>query len=219
MIMLFPWILIFGITAFFFVCERIFPGRELPESPAWYLRALLLNSCQIAIVVLSGILWSRWLPARPLFHFSHPHHSVREGLMGWFLGTFFFYWWHCARHDSNFLWRVCHQIHHSPARIELLTAFYKHPIEIAADSMLTATILYLILGASVEALFGTTFLRHLANISTTATSARLAGLAFFFSAPNTIPFIINWICTNSITETLHYGTDSSERSGRLKTSH
>jgi sterol desaturase/sphingolipid hydroxylase (fatty acid hydroxylase superfamily) len=151
MIMLFPWILIFGITAFFFVCERIFPGRELPESPTWYLRALLLNSCQIAIVVLSGILWSRWLPARPLFHFSHPHHSVLEGLMGWFLGTFFFSWWHRARHDSNFLWRVCHQIHHSPARIELLTAFYKHPIEIAADSMLTATILYLILGASVEA--------------------------------------------------------------------
>ena len=29
--------------------------------------------------------------------------------------------------DSNFLSRVCHQIHHSPSRIEALTAFYKHP--------------------------------------------------------------------------------------------
>jgi hypothetical protein len=30
------------------------------------------------------------------------------------------YWWHRARHDLNFLWRVCHQIHHSPARIEFI---------------------------------------------------------------------------------------------------
>ena len=67
------------------------------------------------------------------------------------MGTFFFSWWHRARHDANFLWGVCHQIHHSPARIELLTAFYKHLIEIVADSMLTAKILYLILGTSIEA--------------------------------------------------------------------
>jgi len=149
--MVLPWILIFGITASFLVWERVFPGRELPESPTWYFRTALLNSCQIAIVILSGVLWSRWLPARSLFHFPHPRLPVLEGLMGWFLGTFFFYWWHRARHDSNFLWRVCHQIHHSPGRIELLTAFYKHPIEIAADSALTSAILYLILGTSVEA--------------------------------------------------------------------
>jgi len=149
--MVLPWILISGITASFFVWERVFPGRELPESPTWYFRTALLNSCQIAIVILSGVLWSRWLPAKSLFHFPHPHLPVLEGLIGWFLGTFFFYWWHRARHDSNFLWRVCHQIHHSPARIELLTAFYKHPIEIAADSALTSAILYLILGTSVEA--------------------------------------------------------------------
>jgi sterol desaturase/sphingolipid hydroxylase (fatty acid hydroxylase superfamily) len=148
--MIIPWLLIFGITSFFFVWERVFPGRELPESPQWYLRAAFLNFCQVAIVALSGLLWGRWLHSRSLFHFPHPHLPVFEGLVGWFVGTFFFYWWHRARHDSNFLWRVCHQIHHSPARIELLTAFYKHPIEIVADSLLTSVILYLFLGASVE---------------------------------------------------------------------
>jgi sterol desaturase/sphingolipid hydroxylase (fatty acid hydroxylase superfamily) len=88
---------------------------------------------------------------RSLFRFPHPRVPVLEGLIGWFWGTFFFHWWHRARHDSNFLWRVCHQIHHRPARIELLTALYKHPIGIAADSMLTSAILYLILDTSVEA--------------------------------------------------------------------
>jgi sterol desaturase/sphingolipid hydroxylase (fatty acid hydroxylase superfamily) len=147
--MLTPWLLIFAITFFFFVWERVCPGRELPESPRWYLRAAFLNFSQIAMVALSGALWGRWLHSKSLLHFPHLPLPAFEGLVGWFVGSFFFYWWHRARHDSNFLWRVCHQIHHSPARIELLTAFYKHPIEIAADSLLTSVILYLFLGASV----------------------------------------------------------------------
>lgn len=51
--------------------------------------------------------------------------------------------------DSNFLSRVCHQIHHSPSRIEALTAFYKHPLEITADSMIVSTLMFTVLGASV----------------------------------------------------------------------
>jgi sterol desaturase/sphingolipid hydroxylase (fatty acid hydroxylase superfamily) len=62
-----------------------------------------------------------------------------------------FYWWHRARHKSNVLWRVFHQVHHSPSRIELLTAFYKHPVEIVADSMLSSALLFSVLGASPEA--------------------------------------------------------------------
>jgi sterol desaturase/sphingolipid hydroxylase (fatty acid hydroxylase superfamily) len=46
---------------------------------------------------------------------------------------------------------VCHQIHHSPARIELLTAFYKHPVEIVADSVIASALIFSLLGASPEA--------------------------------------------------------------------
>jgi len=45
---------------------------------------------------------------------------------------------------------IFHQVHHSPSRIEAITAFYKHPIEILADSALAAMILYLLLGCSLE---------------------------------------------------------------------
>ena len=54
-------------------------------------------------------------------------------------GTFVFYWWHRVRHLPGF-WVVFHQVHHSPARIEALTAFYKHPVEILTDSALAAVI-------------------------------------------------------------------------------
>ena len=47
-------------------------------------------------------------------------------------------------------WLIFHQVHQSPARIEAITAFYKHPIEILADSALAAVILYPLLGYTLE---------------------------------------------------------------------
>jgi sterol desaturase/sphingolipid hydroxylase (fatty acid hydroxylase superfamily) len=143
-----PSAIIIGATVVFFIAERILPGRELPEAPGWYFRAAFLNLSQVGIVLLAGIGWNRWLQGWSLFHISESMPLLLQGLLGWFVGTFVFYWWHRARHDFNFLWRVCHQVHHSPARIELLTAFYKHPVEIAADSMLSSLLLFSVLGAS-----------------------------------------------------------------------
>jgi sterol desaturase/sphingolipid hydroxylase (fatty acid hydroxylase superfamily) len=138
-------------TLLFFVLERALPGRELPEAPGWYARAAFLNVCQVGVVLLAGVAWNRWMQSWSLFHLSNLMAPWEQGLLGWFIGTFFFYWWHRARHEVDFLWRVCHQIHHSPSRIELLTAFYKHPIEIAADSMLASALMFSLLGGSVEA--------------------------------------------------------------------
>jgi sterol desaturase/sphingolipid hydroxylase (fatty acid hydroxylase superfamily) len=138
-------------TAIFFVLERVLPGRELPEAPGWYARSAFLNLCQIAIVLLAGVAWNRWMQRWSLFHIAHRMPGWEQGLLGWLIGTFVFYWWHRARHDVDFLWRVCHQIHHSPSRIELLTAFYKHPLEIAADSMLSSLLMFSLLGGSFEA--------------------------------------------------------------------
>ncbi len=138
-----------ALTIAFFTFERVVPGRTLPEAPGWYLRALFLNACQLGIVLLAGVAWNRWLQGHSLFHVSHVASPLLQGFIGWFIGTFVFYWWHRARHDVNFLWNVFHQVHHSPARIELLTAFYKHPVEIAADSVLMSALMFSVLGASL----------------------------------------------------------------------
>ncbi len=72
-----------------------------------------------------------------------------EGFIGWFVGTFFFYWWHRVRHMNGW-WQLFHQVHHSPARIEAITSFYKHPVEILVDSALAAAVMYPLLGCSLE---------------------------------------------------------------------
>src|SRR5579862_1082131 len=103
---------IVAITVFFFVLERVLPGRQLPEAPGWYARAAFLNLCQIGIVLLAGVAWNRWLQTWTVFHISKFMPPFLQGFIGWLIGTFVFYWWHRARHDFNTLWRVCHQVHH-----------------------------------------------------------------------------------------------------------
>lgn len=144
-------VLIFLFAAVVLTLERLFPGRELPRSRGWYFRAVLLNAVQLAIVVLGGYTWSRWLQGPSLFDIQGELPVIVQGFICWFVGTFFFYWWHRARHSVDLLWRLLHQIHHSAARIETLTSFYKHPLEIALNSILSTAIIFVLLGASVEA--------------------------------------------------------------------
>jgi sterol desaturase/sphingolipid hydroxylase (fatty acid hydroxylase superfamily) len=146
-----PTAIILFATVLFFIAERAFPGRELPEAPGWYARAALLNVAQLGVVLLAGVAWNRWLQRSSLLHISRMMPSCLAGLLCWFVGTFVFYWWHRARHHFESLWRVFHQVHHSPARIEMLTSFYKHPLEILVDSVLASTLMFCLLGASPEA--------------------------------------------------------------------
>lgn len=144
-------LLIFVLAAVFMIWERLAPGRALPHSKGWYARALFLNGAQLGVVLLGGYTWTQWLHGASLFHLERHFPPVLQGLICWFVGTFFFYWWHRARHASNLLWRVLHQIHHSAGRIETLTSFYKHPLEITVNSILSTAIIFCLLGASLEA--------------------------------------------------------------------
>lgn len=146
-----PLILIFATGALFFVLERLRPGRALPSSPGWYARALALNLCQLGIVLLAGVTWAKWLQGPSLFEIRQAMPPVAQGFLSWFVGTFVFYWWHRARHSADILWRVLHQIHHSASRIETLTSFYKHPLEIAINSVLSTAVVFVLLGGSIEA--------------------------------------------------------------------
>ena len=146
-----PAYLLLLVIALFFVAERAIPGRRLPNSSGWYLRAVFLNLSQLTIVVVAGYTWEAWLRGVSLLSISETMPVFAQGLLSWFIGTFVFYWWHRARHQSKILWQGLHQIHHSASRIEILTSFYKHPVEIAANSMIISVVLFTLLGASPEA--------------------------------------------------------------------
>jgi sterol desaturase/sphingolipid hydroxylase (fatty acid hydroxylase superfamily) len=143
-----PSILPVAVSILFLVLERLFPGRALPDSKGWYGRALLVNGIQLLITLATARLWIGFFGEVSVFNLSTLEMPLAEGFAGWFVGTFFFYWWHVIRHKQGF-WRIFHQIHPSPSRIELLTSFYKHPVEILSDAILIALILYPLLGCSM----------------------------------------------------------------------
>ena len=147
-----PSIMVIVATILFLILERAFPGRELPNSKGWYGRALLVNLAQLLIILATARLWIQIFGDVSLFKLSAWDMPLAEGFVGWFIGTFCFYWWHRLRHAKGF-WLVFHQVHHSPSRIEILTSFYKHPVEILSDAILSALVLYPLLGCSMMGAF------------------------------------------------------------------
>jgi len=147
-----PPIILIVSTVLFLALERRFPGRALPNPNGWYVRAILVNFGQLLVTLATTRIWIDLFRDVSWFKLSHWHHPLLEGLVGWLVGTFFFYWWHRLRHVKGW-WLIFHQIHHSPSRIELLTSFYKHPVEILSDAILSALVLYPLLGCSLLGAF------------------------------------------------------------------
>lgn len=131
--------------------ERLFPGWKLPDVPTWPKRVVLINLVQLGVVLIAGISWEVWLSNFSVFKLSSYFEPITGGLFAYFIATFVFYWWHRWRHESDCLWRIFHQIHHSPQRIEVITSFYKHPGEMIVNSIIGSVLVYTLLGLSPEA--------------------------------------------------------------------
>ena len=144
-------LIIFGIAAGCFLAERLWPAMNLPRVNAWWGRVILINSIQLGITVLAGQTWNRWFELGSLFHLKERCGDWSSALIIYLFSTFVYYWWHRYRHESQFLWRTLHQIHHSARRLEIVTSFYKHPVEILINSVLSSLIVYPLFGASVRA--------------------------------------------------------------------
>ena len=160
--MLIP-LIVAAAAALMIACEAARPGRPWPKVAGWWLRAALLNGAQVGMVFLAGVAWDGWMVRhRP---WSADGLGMAGGaLVGYLVITFIYYWWHRWRHESDFLWRWLHQVHHSPQRIEVITSFYKHPFELVVNSLLSSTIVYLVVGLGPQAAAGAVLLTGLAEL-------------------------------------------------------
>lgn len=138
------------------ILERIFPDQKLKKVDGWWRWVLIINLFQLFAVVLASFTWEIWLQDTNYFKSSVGFHlrdhvsPFTGGLIAYIITQWLFYWWHRARHEVYFLWILFHQFHHSPSRIETITSFYKHPLEIIVDSQILAILLYSVLGLTNE---------------------------------------------------------------------
>lgn len=142
--------IVLGVAIFIWAIEHVSPNVALPKVKHWYLRAFAFNLIQALVATSGTYLWDSWFLNYPLFNLREISQLVQI-IIGYVVITFIYYWWHRIRHNVPLLWRFLHQFHHSPSRIEVITSFYKNPIEIILNALLTSAILYILLGISPTA--------------------------------------------------------------------
>ena len=86
---------------------RVAPGRELPNAPGWYARAVIVTLFQVGITLATSKLWTHVFSRASLFDLDALQRPALEGFIGWLVGTFFFYWWHRIRHMNGW-WVLFH---------------------------------------------------------------------------------------------------------------
>lgn len=131
--------------------EHLFPAHPLEPKLEWYARAALINVVQLFVFLGVDAVWSRWPERIAVFELSARISPLSGALLAYFIFTFAIYWWHRLRHGSQLVWRVFHQFHHSPQRIQTLTAYYIHPLDMMVGLSISNTILFPLLGLDARA--------------------------------------------------------------------
>jgi len=143
---------IYPILALLFVAiftrEVIAPASKNACDHRWLVMSAGLAATTIIVTLGIGFIFGHVIHTHAVLHTSASWPDIVVGSLSFFLTSFLFYWWHRATHHFDILWRMFHQLHHSPRRIEALTAFYAHPLDTAAAVLISAFSSYLILGAS-----------------------------------------------------------------------
>lgn len=131
--------------------ERIWPNQNLPESAGWHWRVLIIYTLQFVVLVVGELTWNAVFKSWSLLNLKQQLQPWIGGWVAYFVWSFFLYWWHRWRHENDLLWRIFHQLHHSPRRLESVSAFFLHPIDYASHSILGTFITYVLLGLDREA--------------------------------------------------------------------
>ena len=148
-ILAYPLLII--LFTFLFTLEVIVPASKNQCNKRWLILSGGIGLVQMTVSIGAGIYFKDWFLSHSLWQLGNYFPALVIGLISFLITSFFFYWWHRVLHKNDYLWRKIHQLHHSPQRVESLTAFFAHPIDSAFATLLSCLSAYFILGASAEA--------------------------------------------------------------------
>lgn len=114
---------------FFFVTERLFPRRQYPPIRFW---GLIGFGCLIMTALITTLLPMLLPESITQYHLID---GARLGIVGGVLvgypltalGSALV---HRAFHEYKILWRMGHQLHHSPRRLDIPGSVFFHPLDI-----------------------------------------------------------------------------------------
>jgi sterol desaturase/sphingolipid hydroxylase (fatty acid hydroxylase superfamily) len=126
--------------------ERMRPARRFPQRPGWTwigIGFLLLLGTTSTVVPL--LVPEEWLAAHRLMDGSLL--GVAGGtIVGYVLLSGVSYAYHRTVHNVTWLWRLTHQIHHSPQRVDMSGSVLFHPVEMVVQVLMQLAVTLLVLG-------------------------------------------------------------------------
>ncbi|WP_286830347.1 MULTISPECIES: sterol desaturase family protein [Kordiimonas] len=158
------YFIIFVTFVVVFTFEVIAPASGNDCDKRWQIYAGAISGFQIVVALAAGYLFSDWFAANAVFHLDPGIPVVVAAFLVFLAASLIAYWWHRATHRYDLLWRVFHQLHHSPARIEALTAFYVHPFDGFAANVLNVGVAFWLFGAGVDVAAAALLIAALYNI-------------------------------------------------------
>ncbi len=147
-----------------FVClilaEEFFPGRQLPQIKYWKVKGIAVFVVYFFLSSYLPLLWNEYFAKYQILDLSGLGHywGAFVALAIYELGVYF---WHRSMHNSNLLWRVFHQMHHSAERVDTYGTFFFSPMDMIGFTFLTSLAMVWIgftPQATIYALYGATFL-------------------------------------------------------------
>jgi sterol desaturase/sphingolipid hydroxylase (fatty acid hydroxylase superfamily) len=127
------------------VIEAAVPARRFASVRRWR----WLGAAFFVLTLLIGGLAPLLIPAGTLT----AHSLLDLGALGLWAApigllatTFGGYWLHRAEHRYGWLWHATHQLHHSPARVDMAGAYFAHPLEVLLKVVVSTVIASFVLG-------------------------------------------------------------------------
>jgi sterol desaturase/sphingolipid hydroxylase (fatty acid hydroxylase superfamily) len=111
------------------VAERLFPARQFPPIKAW----TLIGAGFLVASMAAGILAPFYVPLDWL-----AEHRLMDGtrlgvaggaVVGFLAFELLFYGYHRLAHRVPLVWKMGHQMHHAPQRLDISSALVFHPFE------------------------------------------------------------------------------------------
>ena len=142
--------IVLGLFAAFAATDLVARARAFPEVTSWRLKGVAFLMLYLAVATWAPLMWDGWLGRYRLF--------AADALPLWMqvVGGFLvlelgIYVWHRTMHNVPFLWRWFHQMHHSAERFDVFGAFYFHPFDMLAFTLVGSLCLVVGFGISAEA--------------------------------------------------------------------
>ena len=130
--------------------EALAPARKLPEIRGWKLMGLSAFVVYFFVSSYLPLVWAEQLAQFQLFDLTSLG-TWGGAVVGILLVELGIYTWHRTMHNSNVLWRVFHQMHHSAERVDTYGAFWFSPADMVGWTVIGSLALTLVVGITAEA--------------------------------------------------------------------